>query len=168
MVEIILFGAVILTAVILLILRTNAGLVFIALAAGNTLLEFASNNLSYINTKLQSNTATSRFNVSQTSLEIVILLLPAVIIILLTKHDQGKRKWPIQIFPALATGLLGSLLIIPLLSASAQNSVANSSFWNLAQKYQTPIVAVGLLVSLIVVVVSSHSSHFKHHSKSRE
>jgi len=58
--------------------------------------------------------------------------------------------------------ILGCLIIIPLLSASAQNSIAGNSVWSIVQKYQIPIVAIGLLVAIVDVVQSSHSGHSKH------
>ena len=61
MTEAILFGVAVATVVVLLFSKTNAGLVFLSLCAGNTLLQFADKNLSYINTKLEENNLTSKF-----------------------------------------------------------------------------------------------------------
>ncbi|HUC78847.1 MAG TPA: hypothetical protein VMQ58_01265 [Candidatus Saccharimonadales bacterium] len=168
MTEVILFGVAILIVIALLLSKTNAGLVFLTLCAGNTLLQFADKNLSYINTKLQSNNITSRFIVSDSLLRIIIVLLPVVIILVFSKHYHGFSRWMIQLLPALATGILGCLIIIPLLSGSAQNSIASNPVWNLIQKYQIPIVAVGLLISIVDVVHNSHSGRPKHYHKSKE
>ena len=168
MTEAILFGVAIITVVILLISKTNAGLVFLSLCAGNTLLQFADKNLSYINTKLEENNLTSRFIVSQGLLRIIIVLVPVVAIVIFTKHYHGRSKWLMQLFPAIATGMLGCLIIIPLLSASAQNSIATSGTWSLIQKYQIPIVAIGLLIAVFDVIYSSHSGRPKHYNKSKE
>jgi hypothetical protein len=131
-------------------------------------LQFASKNLSYINTKLEKNNLTSRFVVSHSLLKLIIVLAPVVIILIFSKHYHGKSKWLIQLFPALATGILGCLIIIPLLSASAQNSIAGNSIWSMIQKYQIPIVAVGLVIAIADVIHNSHSAHSKHYTKSRE
>jgi FtsH-binding integral membrane protein len=168
MTEAILFGVVVLTVAALLLSKTNAGLVFLALCAGNTLLQFADKNVTYINSKLQSNYLTSKFIVSDSLLRVIIVLAPVVIILVLSKHYHGKSKRFAQIIPAIATGILGCLIIIPLLSASAQNSVASNSAWSLIQKYQIPIVAVGLLIAVVDVVQGSHSGHSKHHGKLKE
>ena len=135
MTEIILFAVAIVTVLVLLFSRTNAGLVFLSLCAGNTLLQFADKNLSYINTKLETNNITSRFIVSQSLLRIIIVLVPVIIILIFSKHYHSKHKWTVQIFPAVATGVLGSLIIIPLLSATEQNSIANNVVWSMIQKY---------------------------------
>lgn len=168
MTEAILFGVAVATVVVLLFSRTNAGLVFLSLCAGNTLLQFADKNLSYINTKLEENNLTSRFIVSHSLLRIIIVLIPVVVILVFSKHYHGKSKWLMQLFPAIATGILGCLIIIPLLSATAQNSIASNTIWSLIQKYQIPIVAIGLLVAIVDVVQSSHSGHSKHRGKSKE
>jgi hypothetical protein len=168
MTEAILFGVAIVTVVVLLISKTNAGLVFLSLCAGNTLLQFADKNLSYINTKLEENNLTSRFIVSNGLLRIIIVLVPVVVIVIFAKHYRGRSQWLMQLFPAIATGMLGCLIIIPLLSASAQNSIATSGTWSLIQKYQIPIVAVGLLIAIADVIHSSHSGRPKHYNKSKE
>lgn len=168
MTEVILFCVAIATVVVLLLSKTNAGLVFLALCAGNTLLQFADKNLSYINTKLESNNLTSKFIVSHSLVRIIIVLLPVVIILVFSKHYHGMSRWLMQFLPAIATGILGCLIIIPLLSGSAQNSIASNPVWSLIQKYQIPVVAVGLLISIIDVVHNSHQSHSKHGHKSKE
>ncbi len=168
MTEYILFSVIIATVAVLLLTKTNAGLVFLSLCAGNTLLQFADRNLSYINTKLQQNNLTSRFIVSHWLLKVIIVLVPVVIVLVLSKHYRSRSKWLIQILPAVATGVLGCLIIIPLLSASAQNSIASSSTWSLIQKYQIPIVALGLLIALADVIHSSRSGRPKHYNKSSE
>jgi len=168
MTEAILFGVAILTVAILLFFRTNAGLVFLSLCAGNTLIQFTDKNLSYINTKLETNNLTSRFIVSNNLLRIIIILVPVVIILIFSKHYHSKNKWLMQFFPAIATGILGCLIIIPLLSASAQNSIASNSVWSLIQKYQIPIVAVGLLIAIVDVIHNSHTGHKKQYNKFKE
>jgi hypothetical protein len=168
MTEFILFGVAAATVIVLLLSKTNAGLVFLALCAGNTLLQFADKNLSYINTKLQSNNVTSRFIVSHSLLRIIIILLPVVIVLVFSKHYKGKGRWIMQFLPAIATGILGCLIIIPLLSGSAQNSIASNPVWSMIQKYQIPVVAAGLLISIVDVVHNSHQSHSKHGHKSKE
>ena len=168
MTEVVLFGIAVLIVIVLLLSKTNAGLVFLSLCAGNTLLQFADRNLSYINTKLETNNITSKFIVSNSLLRIIIVLLPVVIILIFSKHYRGFSKWLTQLLPAVATGILGCLIVIPLLSASAQNTIANNPVWSLLQKYQIPVVAVGLLVSIIDVVYNSHSGHQKHSHKSKE
>ena len=168
MTEVILFAVGALIVVTLLLSKTNAGLVFLSLCAGNTLLQFADKNLSYINTKLETNNIASRFIISDNLLRIIIVLLQVVIILIFSKHYRGFSRWLVQLLPSLATGILGCLIIIPLLSGSAQNSIASNPVWSLIQKYQIPIVALGLLVSIIDVVYNSHSGRSKHHHSSKE
>ncbi|HUC95951.1 MAG TPA: hypothetical protein VMR76_03270 [Candidatus Saccharimonadia bacterium] len=166
MIEILLFVSVIVLAVALLLSRTNAGLVFLALCAGNTLLEFAERNITYVSSQLEHFSLISKYNVTQTAIKFIIIAVPVLLVIIFSKHDQGKKKWPIQALPALATGFLAAIIIIPMLSISLQNSIATNRIWSRLVEYQVFVVAVGVLISLFVVIISSRSSHVSKHHKS--
>lgn len=165
MANLILIVIVAAVAVILLAIKTNAALVFLALGIGNVLLQFANKNMAYVNGHLDNNLLPHRFTVSGSSLELAILLAPPILVAALVKHNQGFSKWPLQIFPAIATGVVGILLVVPLLSQSMQDSISQNKFWNLLEQYQVPVVGLSVAVSLAVVVIMSYSSHHssKHH-----
>ena len=153
-------------AVLLLAIKTNAALVFFALCAGSVLIEFANKNMAYVNGHLNNSLIPHRFVISQPSLELAILFAPPVVIAALVKHNQGISKWPLQIFPAVATGILAVLLAVPLLSSSLQHTMTNNKFWNLLEQNQIPIVALCVAASLVVIVMMSYSGHHSgHHSK---
>jgi hypothetical protein len=150
-------------AAALLAIRTNAVIVFFALVSGEILVQFANKNMTYINGHLDSSLIPHSFTITQPSAEIAILLVPPILVAAFLKHDQGISKWPLQIFPAVATGILGVLLVIPLLSSSLQHSVTQNKFWNLLEQYQIPIVAICIVASIVVAILMSHM----HHSKSK-
>jgi hypothetical protein len=142
---------------LLVFLKANSGLVFLALCSGDVLVNFANKNMAYVNGHINSRLIPSHFTISQPSLEIAIILAPAVLVILLVRHTSGPTKWLLQIPPAIATGLLGALLVTPLLSLKIQNSVMKNNSWSLLEKNQIPVVAAGVLVSVLVVAFTSHS-----------
>jgi uncharacterized membrane protein len=76
-------------------------------------------------------------------------------------------KWPIQIVPAVATGLVGALLVVPLLSRSLQSSITSNHFWSLLEQYQVPVVGISVLFCLAVVILNSHQHSFgkRHHKE---
>lgn len=152
-------------AIILLVIRTNASIVFLALCAGSVLDEFATKNIANINGKLDNTVLPKYFTLRQTSVELAILLIPPILVAIIMKHGKGGHKFGFQIIPAIATGLVGLLLALPYLSYSFQKSLTKGQAWTLIEQYQVLIVAVSIVAVLIMVVMSSYLriSSSKHH-----
>ncbi len=146
-------------AALLLIIRSNAILVFFALCAGNTLVLFASKNIAYVSGHINSQLLPHQYTVTKPSLLVAILLAPPVLVAALAKHNNGLAKWPMQIFPALATGVLGILFITPYFNTSIQSDITNNQFWSQLQNYQVPIVVLCVLVSTVLLILSTYSQH---------
>ncbi|HUD06305.1 MAG TPA: hypothetical protein VMR34_00295 [Candidatus Saccharimonadales bacterium] len=150
-------------AVILLILRTNAAMVFFGLCGGSVLVEFANKNMAYVDGHLNSKLLPHNFSVNSSGFEIGLLLAPAIIIAVLLRKSHGPSKMPLEVLPAIATGILGSLLIVPLLSTSAQNHITDNKLWSLLEQYQIPLIGVSVLVCLVVVILEGKTSHKSKH-----
>lgn len=165
MANIILLIIIAAVAALLLVIRSNAVLVFFALCAGSTLVSFASKNITYINGHINNHILPSGYVVSKPSILIALLLIPPILVAALAKHNNGPSKWPIQIFPAIATGVLAVLFITPLLSSSLQNSITQNKFWSLLEQYQIPVVALCVGVSVVILIMSTYTTHSskKHH-----
>ena len=144
---------------LLLFLRTNSALVLLALCAGSVLVEFASKNMAYVNGQLQGSLLPNKFTVTGTGLEITILLVPPLVTAILLRNSQGLGKWPIQIFPAVATGILGLYLVVPLLSSSLQNSVTSNHYWKLVEQNQIPLIFACIIVGLALIIMESRIPH---------
>lgn len=148
----------------LLILKTDAAIVLLALCSGSVLVEFANKNMAYVNGNLNKGLLPHHFTISGSGLEVAILLAPAVIVAILMRGNHGISRWPIQIFPAVATGILGLLLVVPLLSASMQNSITKNHYWSFIEQNQIAAVFICILVAVIVVVFDGLTHHkSKHH-----
>jgi len=156
-------------AIALLALRTNALYVFFGLCAGNALVQFADRNMAYVNGHLNTSLVPHSLVTSQSTVQLAILLLPPILIAALAKHDNGPAKWPIQVFPAVATAILAVLFVTPLLSMSLQNSITQNKFWNLLEQYQVPVVGVCVLICIALLIMStySHGHGAKPHHKSK-
>jgi len=167
MANILLIIIVAVIAIVLLAIRTNALYVFFALCGGNALLQFANKNMAYVNGHLNTHLLPHGYTVSKPTVQLVILLVPPILVAALAKHNNGPTKWPIQIFPAVATGILGVLFVLPLLSLSMQISITQNKFWNLLEQYQVPIVGLCIVVSIMLLILStySHGSHSSHGGK---
>ena len=164
MVNFILLIIIAVIGALLLLLRTNALYVFFALCAGNSLVQFADKNMAYVNGHLNTHLLPSSLTISNSNIEIALLLLPPILVVTFGKHNNGPSKWPIQIFPALATAVLGVLFIVPLLSLSLQNSITQNKLWSLLEQNQILIVAACVTVCTVLLIMSTHS-HSKHESK---
>lgn len=152
-----LFPLIIVAAVagFLLILKTNSALVLLALCAGSVLVEFASKNMAYVNGQIKGSLLPNKFTVTGTGLELIILLVPPIVTAILLKKSQGVGRWPIQIFPAVATGILGLYLVVPLLSSKLQDSVTSNHYWRLVEQNQIPLIFACIIIGLVLIIMDS-------------
>ena len=141
--------------VITYFLKSNAALSFLALSVGFVLSTSVIGDLKH----LLSETSLS---VTNDTLGLIILLLPLIITLLLTRHGSGHRS-PTFIFQLLASLAAGGLLALsagPLLTSSSFNPT-DSSLWQKLSDAQAAIIGVGALISLVLVWMGS--AHHKKH-----
>jgi hypothetical protein len=69
----------------------------------------------------------------------------------MVKTVKGYPKLILNLLPALGVGLLGSLLLTPLLPTSLSHNIINSSLWSQVQRNQNLIVSVSSLACLFVL-----------------
>jgi hypothetical protein len=159
MANLILLIIVAVIAAVLLILRTNAILVFFALCAGNTLVLFASKNIAYVSGRINSHLLPHQYTVTKPALLAAMIIGPPVLVAAFAKHNNGPAKWPMQIFPAIATGVLGLLFITPYFNTSIQSDITKNQFWMQLQNYQVPIVVLCVATSTVLLILSTYSQH---------
>ncbi len=159
-------GAIVLApVVVLLLLRANAALVFLSLCLGDVLVQFTANDASsFLTTFSHSHTVTS-ITTSNSNVKIALLLLPVVLTtFFMIRTVHGSSRLLLNILPAAGVGLLGALLIVPLMPPGAAHSIIDSSLWNQVQKAQVLIVGGSALVCLLVLWMQrpktgGHSKH---------
>jgi ABC-type phosphate transport system permease subunit len=79
--------------------------------------------------------------------------------------SKGMIKTVLNIIPALAVGLVGALMIEPLLSKSYQKTLTHASLWHQLIHVQGLIVAIGAITSLLIFILERHGSpRSKRHS----
>lgn len=163
MAHLILFASAILVPVIILtVLRIDASLVFLSLCLGEVLVQYVAGDTISLVTTFYSHTSL----LSDNTLKIIILFLPVVLTAIVMIHSVKKSKLLFNIFPALGAGLLGVLLVEPLLSAGLRGSLDASSLWKHFTQAQTLVILVSAVVSLAFLWVSrrgSKSGDGKHH-----
>jgi hypothetical protein len=137
---------------LLMLLRANAALVFLSLCLGDVLVQFTANDTSsFLTTFSGSHTITS-VTTSNSNIKIALLLFPVVLTtIFMVRTVQGGSRLLLNILPAAGVGLLGSLLVVPLLPPDMAHDIIDSSLWHQAQNAQVLIVGASALVCLMVL-----------------
>lgn len=145
-------GAIILIPVVLLmVLRINATLVFLSLCLGDVLVQFVAPDA---NSFLQLFSAHIPANADKgnDTVKLILLLLPVVLTaIFMIRTVSGKAKLALNLLPAVGVGLLGALLIVPLLPPGLSHNIVDSSLWAQVQKAQNLIVGTSALACLLVL-----------------
>jgi hypothetical protein len=166
---VIILGAIVLVPVIILmVLRINAALVFLSLCLGDVLIQFvAGDGTSLSKLFPASHQAHLPANGSPT-LKLILLLLPVILTaIFMIKTVKGTRLL-LNFLPALGVGLLGALLVVPLLSVGLSHNIIDSSVWAHAKRAQEAIVGGSAAVCLAMLWLhrpkaAGHEKHGKHH-----
>lgn len=159
--NIILVLAIAIPVVLLILLRTSASIVFLSLCAGALLVTFVGPEAGLVGSAVGNNSRV----VDQYS-QVALLLLPAILsAIFLTKSMRGP-KGILNILPAIAVGLVGVLLAVPLLPSGPQHAITNLHGWWLLDHNKQLIVIGSVMVSLIILWFArpgGHDKHKKHH-----
>jgi hypothetical protein len=150
---VLIFGPVAIT----FLLKSNAAQAFFALCAGFTVISYAGADLADLTKNLS-------FQINNTTLNLVLLVAPLLLTLLLTKKAfSGSIKPLLNYAVALCAGVLLALVAVPLLSESARLNFANNTFWNDLQRIQTPAIAGGAGLSLLLTWFAKSPHHPKKH-----
>lgn len=152
--------------VLLMLLRVNAALVFLSLCLGDVLVQFTANDArSFLTTFSGSHTITS-VTTSNSNVKIALLLLPAALTtVFMIRTIHGGSRLLLNILPAAGVGLLGSLLVVPLLPPGTAHGIIDSSLWHQAQDAQVLIVGASALVCLMVLWLQRPKAGKRRHHK---
>lgn len=134
-----------LVAILLVVLRINAALVFLSLCLGQVLVTLVAQDadsfIRFISPEAES--------LSTSSLELAMLLTPAVltsVIMLFSVH--GRLRVTINVLPALGVAALAILLAIPLFTPGLRATIEAQAVWQQLEQAQALIVSVTALISL--------------------
>lgn len=145
-------GALVLLPALLLIgLRINATLVFLSLCLGNVLVQFVAPDANWF-LQLFAAEMPDEIDTGNDNLKLILLLFPAVLTALfMIRTVRGRGKLLLNILPAAGTGLLGALLVVPLLPAGLSYDIVDSALWEEVLKSQNLIVGSSALVCMLVL-----------------
>jgi protein-S-isoprenylcysteine O-methyltransferase Ste14 len=150
---ILIFGPLAIT----ILLKSNAAQAFFALCASFVVISFAGADIADLTKNLS-------FQINNTTLNLILLVAPLFLTLLIAKKSfSGPIKPLLNYAIAACTGVLLALVAVPLLSESARLNFANNTLWNDLQKIQTPAIAGGAGLSLLLTWFGKSSHHSKKH-----
>lgn len=149
---------------LLMLLRINAALVFLSLCLGSVLVSYVGRDASSLSAIFQAHAP--QVDSSSGNVSLLLLLLPVVLtMIFMIKTVHGKGKLILNLLPALGVGLLGSLIVVPLLPAGLSNNIVNSDLWVKGQQAQTLIVGFSAIICLLSLWLQRPKGHEGKHGK---
>ena len=149
--------------VVLMVLRINAALVFLSFCLGNILVQYVANDAHSFLTLFSASDKASSIAVGNNLIKIALLLFPPLLTgLFMIKTVKGGRLF-LNILPAAGVGMLGGLLIVPLLTPHLTKSIISSSIWIQAQHAQNIIVGASALSCLLVLWMQRPKSGGEEH-----
>jgi hypothetical protein len=135
-------------ALAVLLLRVNGAIAFMSLCLGSVLVTYTSNDVDTVFTSMTNKgmLATNQW------VQLALLVSPLILAILFTRGNVKGVKNVTNVLPAVATGLLCTLLVVPLLSAGLQRQVHSLSAWQQLSNAQTGIILGGAVFSLVFLL----------------
>lgn len=134
---------------LLIVLRTNAAIVFLSLCAGALLVRFVGDDAGLVGSAIGNNSVV----VSQYA-QVALLLIPVVLSAILLGKSMRGPKGLLNILPAIGVGLVGVLLVVPLLPTNLNEAITASDGWSIMQDNQQLIIVISVVVSLVALWLS--------------
>jgi len=167
---IVLAGIILVPVILLMVLRVNAALVFLSLCLGFVLVQFVANDAIWtisVFGMAAPATATNAGASGNNLIKLLLLLLPVLLTTLFMIHTVRGARLLLNVLPAIGVGLLGGLLVVPLLSPGLSANIIASPLWIQATRAQALIVGASALITLLVLWLQrpktgGDSKHGKH------
>jgi len=160
--DIALIIALALPILIFLLLRVNAALVFLSVCLGAVLVDHVASDANMIVGSFSPTTN----SLSQTTIELCLLLVPAVITtIIMSFSVHGRLKVVLNFFPAVASSMLLVLLAIPMLPHGIAFAFMIQPSWRMLSNAEAMVISLGALVSLFFLWTQRRN--FRGHNKKK-
>lgn len=136
-------------ALLLLVFRINASIVFFSLCAGSVLNNQVGGEASLFISSFIKNGDTSRAITS-----IGLILLPAIFSALIVRKSISANKLLANIVPSIAAGCLVVLLLVPFIPGGLQNQLTDSISWEYLERFEPLVLVIGMLSSVLLLWLS--------------
>ena len=138
------------------LLRTNAAMMFFVLTGSVTLQSYLDQNVASF--------ASSLFGAGSTnSVSLVIIFLPLLVAVAAFRSTVAKKMLIPHVLLAVGVGMSIAFLVPQFFSESLANSVRSSAIYDALQPY-TSIVIAGSFLASVVILWLNHPKH-EHHKK---
>lgn len=143
-----------LVTAVLLLIRTNTAIVFLAVCAGSVLLSAAGRD-----TDILAHSFGTGTQISSNVVQAVLVLLPGIISAIALIKRIPKHKMLLAVVPALCSAIVALTLVYPFLTYSFQKTLTDSKGWSLIAQYYQPIVVLGIVASLFTIALTMPKNH---------
>jgi hypothetical protein len=158
--DLILILALALPVLIFVTLRVNAAMVFLSVCLGAILVEQVGTQA----IEMTGLFTPKEYSASQTTINLVMLLAPAVLTTIVTAFSvHGRIKVALNLVPATAASMLAVLLAVPMLSRGLAFNLMSQQTWHILYNAEALVVGAGALVSLFFLWTQRRS--FRKHDK---
>ncbi|HSX42731.1 MAG TPA: hypothetical protein VLF59_01460 [Candidatus Saccharimonadales bacterium] len=152
---IVLLAVALVPVLAILLLRVNAAIAFMSLALGSVLVTYTSGDVDAIFGSLSAHGAANRYH----WVDLGLLVIPFILTLLFTRKSIKGSKQAINVLPALACGMLLTLLVIPLLPVDVQKHIHHQMVWKQLDNLQTAVVLGGAALSLVFILLTHRTRH---------
>ncbi len=158
--DLLLIIALALPVVLFLVLRVNAAMVFLSVCLGAVLVDHVAGDANMLIGSFSPRTN----SLSQTTIELLLLLVPAIITTVIMAFSlHGRLKVALNIVPAAAASMLLVLLTVPLLPKNIAFSLMTQESWRVLSNAEALVIGMGALVSLFFLW--KQRRNFRQHDK---
>ncbi|HEY4160876.1 MAG TPA: hypothetical protein VGM08_02320 [Candidatus Saccharimonadales bacterium] len=153
-----------LPALAILLLRVNGAIAFMSLCLGSVLVTYTSGDVDTVFTSIANKgvLATNQW------VQLALLVAPFLLTVLFTRGSVKGAKNAVNLLPALSTGLLCALLVVPLLPAATQRQIQHLSLWHQLSDAQTAVILAGAVFSLVFLLFTHRRHHGEEEGKGKK
>lgn len=157
-----LIAALVVPALVFIILRINASLIFLSLCLGTVLVQYVAGE-----TVTLMHLATAHVSpISTSSVKLLLLVAPAAVTTVVTLFSvRGRIKGVFNILPSFAASSLLVLLAVPMLPPGIGHALQLQPTWHYLSNAESLAVAAGAVVSLLFLW--TQRSFFQHNERRR-
>jgi hypothetical protein len=152
---IVLAALALLPVLAIMLLRVNGAVAFMSLALGSVLATYASSDINAIVGSFSAHDVAGKYQ----WVSLGLLVIPFALTILFTRKSVKGSRQVFNALPALASGLLFVLLVIPLLPSDVQRHVHAQTLWHQLDNLQTAILLGGATFSLLLLLITHRKKH---------
>lgn len=155
-------GLILLPLVLMLLLRSNGAIAFMSLCLGSVLVTYAAPDMTDFLTQF----AGLGSLMTEQWVKLGLLTLPLIFALIFTAKSVAGSRQLLNFVPALATGLLLALLVIPLLPSNLQHDIEQYGAWQTLANLRTAVLLGGAFFSMMFLLMTSRPS--KHEDKHKK